>query len=1612
MVAEVNWNNFRAKFNNREEAAFERLCYLLFCREFNKNLGIFRFKNHAGVETNPVEHEGKVIGWQAKFYSTALSQHTADFKESIDKTKERHPEVNKIIFYTNQEFGQDKKKTDPQYKKDVETHAKSKGVEIEWRTGSYFESPFVCEDNFSIAQHFFDLKPGIIDSVIELQKYTDLVLQPIRSEIVFGENLIKLDRSSIVGGIKDTAQSFPIVVLSGGAGVGKTAVVKDLYEAVKESAPFFVFKATQFKSATHINQLFKDYGEMTAAEFIAEHKDIKEKYIVFDSSERLSEIEDQDVFRMFLSELVTNGWTVIFTVRHSYLDDLRFQLKEFYGTNFASLNIPYLSTEEVERIAKEFKFDIPKNDRLANLLLTPLYLSEYLQDYTEGKANISYNEFRETIWKKQIQNSSYQSSNLHRRREECFLKIAKQRANEGGFFVKTDESDHEALQKLEASEIIKFDSKAGGYFITHDVYEEWALDMLIERAFNNASDYPSFYAEIDSSLPIRRAFRNWLSDKLFANDDKAKKLIEFTVQDSSVENHWKDEVLVSVLLSDYSSIFFEIFEEELLKDPERTVSVKHSSEAIRVIDINYKIEQRLLHRILFLLRIACKTVDENFLNRLGLSRANALSLETIFTTPKGSGWSSTIAFINKHKDKFKLMYMHVILPVLDDWNRSHKEGQTTKDASQIALFYYNTLTADKDFYFSSRDSSKEQLVRTILNGSGEIKEELTEIIEAVVAEKDTSHRSRYYELVKAMLSSMIDSTEAARHLPKEIIKLANLFWFYKPPEDRHFYSDYRNDIEQYFDLTEGHLEYYPASAFQTPIGTMLQVAPQETINFILSFTNKSIEYFAKSEFAQYEAEEIDVVIDESGSTIKQYTCHRIWNLYRGTQVAPPLLESIHMALEAWLLGIAKTWDPEVVEKWCLYLIKNSRSVSITAVVVSAVLAEPSKLFNVAKILFRTKDFFFFDSSRMHLDMSSAKFTYSMAHDPMGLFKNERLQTCEDKHRNHSLENQALNYQLFADEGEGEEVPKARQEEVWKILDEYYARLPEKSKETDRDKTWRLCLARMDRRKMKISTEEKDKQVLISFNPEIDPELRQYSEDAQAKSSEALKYTPLQLWSHNKFEKNEDSKKYPQYEDNHALALSETKAILEQLTIEKDEESQFRLFYRSVPAYVCSVFLRDYADKLSPEDAEFCKDIVLEYASMPLRGGFSYQIGDGLEAAVNVLPLLIKKFPKDAEKIKKVLLLILFDSYSIGMSQRVSDYAVASILQYLWPESPDDANAILHGYLLLKPKFDQISESIREENRKNQKHDFSRIPVIKRFKKECKAEIKKVVSNQLSYDDIQNVAEIDPDVLVTAFLLVPLKTNDANHKKFLRDISSTLIEAFKNEDREERLDLMLEHRFLDKFAYFVLYSPKEEIEAYVKPFTELIGDFRRRKDVSDVLEAFVIAEDAINQYEEFWIVWQVFYPKIVELCSDEHQLRYSESVIYKYLLAIQWKKTAKEWHSLKDRERAFFKKVSEDMGGNAPVLYALAKLLNDIGSNFATDGIAWISGLLQKNPDLSRKELEVNTVYYLENLVRSFILKNRQKVKTDPQLKKQILVILDFLLEKASVTAYLLREDIL
>lgn len=1578
-MQEVNWGNFRAKFNGKEQKTFEWLCSLLFYDEFGKHYGIFRYKNQPGIETEPILVNGEWIGFQAKFYDAKISDNVAEIKKSIRIAKTDNPNLQRVLFYLNQEFSENPKpgEKEPAYQIDIETFATTQGIQIEWKVPSHFEAQLALDKNKHIAQHFFSLDRSIVDFIEELHRFTERFFVPIHSAMELHGQAIKLDRASLVQGMKTAFGQSPLFILSGEAGIGKTAVVKELYEAVKDETPFFAFRATAFQ-ASHINQVFRHYGDFTFSDFLDEHEAIPEKYVVIDSAERLFDLDSPEVFQEFLSGLVTHHWRILFTIRYSFLDNLKRHFLDVYRLSSQLRLIAKSDLEELRQLSKTYQFPLPQNTRLLEFITCPLYLSEYLRFYQDFPATTTLSDFKDVLWKKIVQGSRMQN-NAQKKRETCFLKIIRERITTGKFFVEADGCEDDILVQLETDEIITRDPNTGSYFITHDIYEEWGLDKIIERAFQEVQEYSGFFASIGASLPMRRVFRAWLSEKLLSAADEVKALIAYAVTDREVEKHWKDEVQVSVLLSEYSEVFFQLFAAELFAD-----------------------NQTLLVRVLFLLRTACKELDEDLLRQFGVSEIQPQMTITPFTKPKGLGWNSTINFIRAHLAELGLQQMAFVLPLLEDWVTKNKNGNTTKQASQIALFYYEEIMTNGGFGYSSGDKTREQVLKILLQGAAEITQELNDIFEEVIREKQRKHRDKHYALVKTVLASATDSFEVARNLPEQVLRLADLFWSYVKPTDLPPYASRGTGLEKYFGIGADHFDYYPASALQTPIFFLLRNFPLETLDFIIAFTNKTVEAYAKST--------LDGPIDEvtiflGNREVKQYISNRLWCLYRGTERgAPDLLASIHMALEKWLLDYAHLVSSEHLTSVCRYLLSKSISTSITAVVTSAVLANPEMLFNVAAILFQTKQFFLYDTSRWQADQT-ARDQYSIGYSldfKSKLYRDERIKTCDDPHRIFSLESIMLKYQVEGCEGDSEEEAERKQQVLRDIFDTHYQALPEKANETDHDKTWRLYLARMDTRKMKAKVEQKDEHVQVTFHPEIEPELRAYSEASLQKGSEAMKYIPLQLWSKRRFKRDEQHNQYPQYENDPQLVLRETRDILETLQGETDED--FPLFNAVIPAYTCSVLLRDYFAALNAEDRAFCKEVIVEFASLPLDiEEYHYQVADGTEPVITTLPELLKYFPEENDEILTTLFLLLLNPW-----REIATFATNGIIESLWDIAFQAANSLFLGYLLLKPNYDKLRKEIQGENYQKGISGIAESQVVDSFEEQYDQDLEQIVSNSIAYEDLSALEQLDLGTLQTAFELLPLRTAYENHKKFLHVFFAIFSRQLFQFD--EKVEYTLQQRFLKKLAYFLLHSPKADIITYLQPF---LANFTNAEAMADFFSEFISAEDRLNQYEAFWIVWDAFYEKIVELAKKPGAYGHTKVIIRTYLLAQTiWKEAITEWHSLKEREKRFFEKVANDMGHSPTVLYSLAKVLNDIGSNYLDDGITWLSTILGKNENLLSEDLETNTIYHIESLMRRYISKHRQRLRSNAREKNQVIIILNFLVERGSTTGYWLRDDIL
>ena len=613
----------------------------------------------------------------------------------------------------------------------------------------------------------------------------------------------------------------------------------------------------------------------------------------------------------------------------------------------------------------------------------------------------------------------------------------------------------------------------------------------------------------------------------------------------------------------------------------------------------------LIQRISFLLRTACKTINEDASWIWINNDSSLLSLHYVFTKPYGKGWNEFIKLVYENFDMIGIQNIEFILPVIYDWNNCYKKGETTRFASLIALKYYQHFLEERGEITEKK--KQEQIIETICSGAFEIKPELERIFTDIIHNKWKNYGDSYFQLSHSILSKFY-VFPVLKSLPEYVLKIANLFWSYSPVEDSPFgvYND-PIEIERYFGLEHDH-DYFPASALQTPIYLLLQNSPIITLNFILEFTNYAVLKYVESKF---DPSVITVPVLFGDCTNDQYLSNCLWNLYRGTgsPVSPYVLQSMHMALEKYLLEIGKYLESEELESYLIFLLKESKSASISAVVTSVVLAFPEKTFNVARILFQTKEFILFDTTRLASEyIGKSQYSLLSGLNPNDkIFENERLDTFKDKHRRQALENLFLNYQLQSSSRPNVEAEAQRTEYLWEILDNYYDQLPEVDKQNDQDKLWRLFLAKMDLRKMSFEMEEIDQGVIIQPVPDLAPEIRDFQANGADQRKSLERYTRLKNWSALKYWYDAKYKEYEEYENNPERAITEALAIFNKLNMKGDSnknsptslenDQTIEWFSQSIPSYVCAVVIRDHIEILSTDEKQKCKQILFLFSSL-------------------------------------------------------------------------------------------------------------------------------------------------------------------------------------------------------------------------------------------------------------------------------------------------------------------------------------------------------------------------------------------------------------------------------
>lgn len=796
-----------------------------------------------------------------------------------------------------------------------------------------------------------------------------------------------------------------------------------------------------------------------------------------------------------------------------------------------------------------------------------------------------------------------------------------------------------------------------------------------------------------------------------------------------------------------------------------------------------------LKRIIFLLRVACKEIDNSWAELLKLNQS-----DHVFTMPKGEGWGSTIKFLYEHKAEISQQPQEIYIPLLKEWVDKHKNGETTRFAALYALNLYqgNELKSSDKKYFPN--DIEDSLIKIITSGANEIKNELDSVLQSILDNKWIMHSNPYNDLSEALLKNPYDHFTAIILFPQKIIALCDLMWRKSSNTENDEYG--RMEMEDHYSISHSLRHYrFPPSALQTPVSLLLKFAPHGTIDFLIKFVNESVAYFANSQYAHLLRE---VYLDVDGVKHPQYLSDFLWQMYRGGgQMATPyLLQSIHMALEKYLLEVANSKEWIYLESILVKILRESSSASLTAIVCSIVLAHPEKFYNVALILFKTPELFHCDNMRQ-MQEGLTRQLYAMTALPKNeRFSKERLATCDEAHRHISLEFLCLKMQY-------EGVPGLPKEDSEKLIRSIYDIIDSHKKLIDNalfDNAIRFLLGRIDRRNLKPEIKETNTGTqVIELVPQLDSALKAEGEKAREELMRPHRFAVLRSWADFLSpSKNDEALKveFEKYNNFPSTCLKHVKEIVAELESGECSEMFYLLNY-SIPAYVCSKLIIEHKDGLSKKDKSYCRDVISSYVSQLVSNNYNAQIGDGVEAAIHAIPYLMEEYPQEKDMWLSLILVTLFNIEPLGHYKRICDYALEAISESrLWDKQFDAAQSIFVAFIKLKPIYN--SSYISLQNETNFWQNIPMETILQKFEAEVNRLMGKVDYFNLPFD-ISEIDSLSIEDIDTVMQIIPSDTKNNTHKETVRYLLPKMFPDLMSDRREKRnsshdIDFGLNQRF--------------------------------------------------------------------------------------------------------------------------------------------------------------------------------------------------------------------------
>ena len=1397
-------------------------------------------------------------------------------------------------------------------------------------------------------------------TLMALKEYSGPTLDEICLTIADSITLLRDDK--VTKTVNALAES-QVVVLGGPPGYGKSGLAKMVIQQHTNDYACLSFRAEEF-AVSHIDRALPD--SITSKRFKACLETQEKILIHVESLERLFKADSP--FGAFVDligmvKLFPNV-KLLLTCRDHSIDAAWTEFFEQSRLLYSLVEVPPLREEEVEAVVNAVpRLAAPtSNTKLRQLLSAPLYLdmAAGVDWSVQQDMPLDSGAFRKKCWDAVVRKDSRSKSGLSDRREQALVDLSILRAQRLQHLVPTGGIDAEALDELYKDGIVLRRGR-GRAAPAHDIMEDWAIMHRIESLIEEHEWAASPIATAVSKHPImQRIFREWLKEALHADYDKAIGFVLHSYKDTSLPRHFRDNVLISVLLSPAAKKF--VLQQKVLL---------------------FAYDAQLLVSLIRLTCVACMKAKDR-------SSDQTMDLPTLLV-PEGEVWMTMLEIIADNLDRLLPKHTEPILDLVENWTQGIGVDDPTPDgATLFGLIAYALLEQPEEYYDTGLQRRVLKMIAKVPSAN---RVKFVSTVEQASGRTESLYNSP--NVFAKLLIDGVSAIMASRDFPEEVAQFVRSLCCL-PEQYAGKASEFGiiMDVEPEFGLHAGiSMDFSPGSAFQGPFLALLMYHQKIGIRLILDLVNHAGEWYGNRRWTTAGSEPVPrIKISVSGHEVEQWADDDLWLAYRGMPNVPYVLKCALMALEYFLLRVCKN----SVESLLLRILRESNNVMTTAVVASVCNAYPDLSGKATFALLGSLECIVHDHWRAVKESETSRIAISGSGPIDMYYSDERKESNALPHRRYDLKTLAVRLQYGEKKGQ-----------VWEIIDDHRAKIPD-TQRADEDRARLFILHKMDIRRLKPidvtppsdgdGAENGSGTVgLVPDTSKMDADLLNFVNANTRKIQQPAAALSLLNWGLKQWEQNSENE--------------DAKPWRSVLASAKDRHQQnaafdFGDFLRQGPSIVAAVCVRDHWDDMDGSDQQWCiNTLAAEVERNSDRYDYVTHMSSdstGAEHAASVLPKLLVHYPED-----KKILSAATKAITHGIAA-VSNKAVMGMVAYLKPEH---RSLMLRYVGVIAMLSNCLAQYEQQHAEKEQQSDTSKRQDLQNLLERVR---EAVVEGAIDAEQELTKLDLGSHHGRNAVWRIMPMLSRAPDLPLAKDLFTRIGQAITDswaadsETPDGNDDYKVWNHLMDRLAGTILTLSSGEVSLYCRPFLDAVN--RHPNEVALFIERLVVHEDSASGDTSFWDIWRAFAQRVIA-AAWLPDIRFSGStgaaLVSKMLLNVGWKVGSRSWRRLAGHGYEVNDFVAR-LPAAPPVLANFTRYLYEVGESSLPDALTVVANRLQARSQT--ESLSRDSVFHLASILERYVYGQPQLLKSDPEMQTATLTILEHLVEARSPNAYRMRDD--